>query len=273
MKLTKQQRKLHNQALAYLEKDTLTLEEKWFVIEHFHEGAEGDNSHAGAFFTPWELARDFAIDVSDGPIVDLCAGIGILSFVWMHNRAWEQATPEITCIERNPYYVEIGKKILPEAKWICADVFDVWQDIGTFWTAISNPPFGRIKTEKRGPNYSGKLFEYKIMDIASQIADHGTFIMPQQSAGFKYSGAHYYQRQDNRAYTSFVKDTGLHLDAGCGVDTSQYKDSWKSTSVMTEIVCCDFNYFPAEEEAEALQELPDVSNQTPSNQYQQLTLI
>jgi len=28
--------------------------------------------------------------------------------------------PEITCVEFNPQYVEVGKKLLPEANWIAS---------------------------------------------------------------------------------------------------------------------------------------------------------
>lgn len=34
------------------------------------------------------------------------------------------AYADITCVELNPHYVEVGKKVVPEATWICADVLD-----------------------------------------------------------------------------------------------------------------------------------------------------
>src|SRR5579864_2275263 len=83
------------------------------------------SSRLGAFFTPMELANDFKIEVHGRKILDLCAGIGILSFCCRHFRHHEQM-PDITSIEINPEYVRIGRKLLPEATWICADVFDVW---------------------------------------------------------------------------------------------------------------------------------------------------
>lgn len=32
--------------------------------------------------------------------------------------------PELVCVELNPRYVEVGHKVLPEAEWICGDIFD-----------------------------------------------------------------------------------------------------------------------------------------------------
>ena len=238
-KLTKSQTKLHNQACDLLEKDELTFDEKWFVLEHWHEGAEHINGQAGAFFTPVLLARDFSIDVTGPKVIDLCAGIGALSFMYYHCRHHTQ-DPQITCVEINPAYVEVGKKVLPEATWICADVFDDQLTLGEFDTAISNPPFGRVKASGRGSNYTGEEFEYKLIDRASELAEWGTFIMPQNSAGFRYSGAQYYERQDNLKYTKFHDQTNLHLEAGCGVDTTYYQDDWKCTNVLCEIVTVDF---------------------------------
>ncbi len=44
--------------------------------------------------------------------------------------------------------MEIGRKLLPEARWINADVFD-WRelDLGRYDCAIGNPPFGRVKRQ------------------------------------------------------------------------------------------------------------------------------
>ena len=239
MKLTKQQSKRHEEACRLLEKDGLSLDERWFVIENWHEGATHNTGVLGAYFTPLDLARDFAIDVVGGRIVDLCAGIGTLAFICLHTRYWDRA-PRIVCIEINPGYVEVGKKILPEADWICADVFDAWQTVGRFDTAISNPPYGRIKAGGRAPRYGGSLFEYKLVDLAAHIADYGTFLLPQNSAGFRYSGRQFYDRYENDEYRRFESDTGLALEVGCGVDTSIYADDWRGVKPTCEVVCCDF---------------------------------
>ena len=107
--------------------------------------------------------------------------------------------------------MEVGKKLLPEANWICADVFEVWRDLPHFDCAIANPPFGRVATAGKAPTYTGPDFEYKIIDIASRIADYGTFLIPQQSAPFRYSGAHYYDERPTDKHTRFHQQTGIDL--------------------------------------------------------------
>lgn len=68
-------------------------------------------------FTPWGLAADFTIDaVSSGAeVIDLCAGIGILSYFLHHRARYAYDCPDLTCVELNPRYVEIGRRLLPEA--------------------------------------------------------------------------------------------------------------------------------------------------------------
>lgn len=238
-KLTKAQSKAHQQAEELLKKDVLTLDEKIFVYENWNEAALHDNTRAGAHFTPMGLANDFKLEVPGPRIIDICAGIGILAFCKYHFQHHERA-PEITCVEINPDYVRVGKKLLPEANWICADIFEIWRDLPRFTTAISNPPFGSVKHTGKAPRYTGAEFEYKIMDIAAHLAEYGAFIVPQMSAPFIYSGAQYYQRRERDSYLKFVAQTGINLEAGCGIDTEFHKDGWKTVSVKTEIVCCEF---------------------------------
>lgn len=247
-KLTKAQRKAHAEAEAILTKDRLSDDEKQFVFENWHEGAEHINGAMGAFFTPYDLAADFGIDAqcSNGRMIDLCAGIGILSYFPHYRGQWGNDTPEIACIEANPRYVEVGKKLLPEGRWICADVFDWrswWRDEldgAMFDVAISNPPFGTVKRQGTGPRYRGREFEFHVMDIASEIADRGVFIVPQQSAPFRYSGSQEFRRLETGRGIEFEQATGLYLDIGCGIDTAYYRDAWKDTSVLCEVVTVDF---------------------------------
>jgi predicted RNA methylase len=124
VKLTKPQIKAHREAMALVDCDRrLHDEEKEFILDNFHEGATHINSSAGAFFTPRGLARDFAIEVDGGTTdksrcIDLCAGIGSLSY------AVEQKVGSLVCVEMNPEYARIGKRIVPAAEWIVCSVFD-----------------------------------------------------------------------------------------------------------------------------------------------------
>lgn len=245
-KLTKQQSKAHQAAVTLLRKETLTLDEKIFVLENWHEGGEHDQGRSGAFFTPVDYANDFKLEVCGPKILDLCAGIGSLAFAWLQFRHHD-TPPQITCVEINPAYVEIGKKLLPEATWICGDVFDVWQELPRdFDTVISNPPFGRLQTSRKAPRYTGPEFELKIVDIAAHLGSYGVFILPQGSAGFRYSGAQYYERTNDAKSAQLHTDTGLELDIGCGVDTTVFKDQWKQPVPTTEIACVEFPPIMAE---------------------------
>lgn len=265
-KLSKQEIKLHNQACDLLKKDFLNWDDRYFVLENWQESATHVNSAAGAFFTPPALARDFALEAGGTRIIDLCAGIGSLSFAIWSRYTWEEQKPEIVCVEINPAYVEVGKKILPEATWICGSIFDLPRDIGHFDTAISNPPFGRIKTDGMAPRYTGADFEYKVIDIASDLADSGAFIIPQMSAPFCYSGRNYLQDSNSEKAAAFTEKTKINMGMNLGIDTAYHKDDWKGASPICEIVICDF------EEARALRQPRTVAS-NPSTPQAQLNLF
>jgi predicted RNA methylase len=237
-KLSKAEIKRHREACELLSLDTLTLDQREFIIENWNEGAEHNNAAAGAFFTPLGLAFDLALEVSGKRILDLCAGISGLSYAaYWHGRRHNDR-PEITCVEFNPGYVEVGRKVMPEARWITANVMDLPDDLGEFDCVITNPPFGRnikISTDR----YSGEA-DLAVIDIASRFAPYCVAIVPAGSAPFRYSGARYYEWAPGPKYQRFHKATGISLQAGCGVDTSYYRDQWRGTSPATEIVIADF---------------------------------
>lgn len=242
-KLTKQEAKHHHQAAELLKQYSLSHDEKEFFRTHWQEGGESVNTSTGAFFTPWEHALDFALEVPRSHtepvrIIDLCAGIGNLSAaIWerqTHERLNGAPPVELVCVELNPAYVDIGKKLLPEATWVQSSVFDL-PELGHFDAAISNPPFGKLDRHGgNAPRYTGAEFDYHVVDIAANIADFGAFILPSMSAPFRYSGAPYYDWKPSRKYESFNKQTGIDLHAGLGVDTSVYRDQWHGVAPATE---------------------------------------
>jgi hypothetical protein len=79
-----------------------------------------------------------------------------------------------------------------------------------------------------------------VIDIASQLATRGVFLIPQQSAPFRFSGQQC--RESDRAGPGqdFQRRTGLALESGCGVDTSIYARDWKDGAPACEVVCIDF---------------------------------
>jgi len=240
MKLSKQQGRAHVTAARLLEKPSLSLDERCFVLDHWDPAAEHINSLSGAFFTPPGLARDFAIEVAGNSIVDLCAGIGSLAFA---ATVGGESSRSIVCIESKPDFVAVGRKILPNATWLCCDIFNL-PDIGYFDYAIANPPFGAAPRLGRGaPRYHGNRFEYHAIDVASDLATFGVFLVPQESAPFRYSGHREYAAIEPERiphYQDFLSTTGIELEHNCGIDTSIYLSEWKGVSPATEIVLCDF---------------------------------
>lgn len=244
MKLTRAQATAHQRACQILDHAPITEDDREFVLEHWQESSTSRNVLDGAFFTPIDLARSMQLHVYGDRVLDLCAGIGHLAIGCQETviRSWTRQPPrELVCVERNPAYVEVGRKLLPEATWICADVFDVpGLELGRFDTVIANPPFGRIRRDGNGPRYQGPLMEYHVIDVAADLGDHGAFIIPQTSAPFAWSGRTEYQEVRGREYDRFEAETGITLEASVGLDTSYYADQWRGVAPAVEIVRCDF---------------------------------
>lgn len=187
-----------------------------------------------------------SLHIGGDRIIDLAAGIGRLAF---HSRdawaRWPHDGPEFVCIERNPAYVRVGRRIMPEARWICADIMDIPRmrdEIGEFDCAIANPPFGAIPRSGDAPGgYRGRRFEYHAIALAALIARRGVFLIPQNAAPFRYSGVPGFESGTGDAeYRKFVAATGIELEPNCGIDTTQYQDDWHDVTPNVEIVRADF---------------------------------
>jgi len=234
--LTKAQLKQHAIACELLEQDHLTFADREFVLENWRADANHNVRQAGAFFTPLGLAEAFADECNGAQtVIDLCAGIGALAY-----HRWRRDQPKrLVCVERNPAYVAVGKKVLPEAEWIQADVFAL-PDLGHFDLAVSNPPFGKLTRNRNGPRYRGNAFEFHVIDIASTLADQGVFLIPQPSASFQFSGERGWRTADHRAYERFQRETGITLSPGYGLDTSTWLSEWRGAKPNVESVRAEF---------------------------------
>lgn len=242
-RLTKEEAKWHAEAELLLTKPKWDDDDREFFLKHWQESANHVNSAAGAFFTPLDYALDFALEVGGGPLIDVCAGIGNLTYAVTFRQRYSQypKATDLVCVELNEAYAAIGQKLVPDAHWIVGNAFEELPKLGKKFThAISNPPFGRIKHDGKPPRYTGAKFEYKIIDLVADYADYGAFILPSGSAPFSYSGAPFYdRRQDNPEYQKLETQTGIILDAGIGIDTSIYS-AWHGVQVSTEVCITDY---------------------------------
>lgn len=239
-KLSKRELAKHEKAAALVALERpLTLDERIQVAVDWHEGAGGDQTAASAFFTPCDMASDLRLEMPQrGSFVDLCAGIGRLAFFAGGQAMYEECRhrySRIVCVERNPAYVAVGRRILPEAEWICGDIFDpdVIRQIGRVDQAILNPPFGTTtKSPFDAPRYRGADFDMKAMDLAATLAPSCWAIVPRDRAPWDWRG----DRRDNARTDRFEKATGLGLHRFSSVDPEYHRDGWRGTSPAVEIV-------------------------------------
>jgi hypothetical protein len=169
-RISKAESKLHEQVMELVHSDKpLSFEEKEFILWNYQGDGIGST---GAFFTPEWLAWDFTIDsYSSGCCLELCAGIGALSFC-----QYTQCKPQhITCIELNPDYVLTEKRVLPEAERIVGDALS-YSSNERYDIVYGNPPFGKIKTSETATgSYRGSEFEYKVITHGTTTMAYGLF--------------------------------------------------------------------------------------------------
>lgn len=233
-----------------LKKDILTPDEIEYIYDNLNPLMIDNCSERGVFFTPTDLCRDVATFFpKHGHIVDICGGIGKLSY-WLRNYDYyERTIKSLTIIELNPQFVEIGKKLLPQANWINGNVFDksIWDDItkdlegNKFDYAVSNPPFGRLTVDPiidtSWINYQGDL-DVMVLELVLRYSKNGGYmIIPPASCDFRFSGRPYHEYITNKKLEKFRKfnpDLFFRMEAD-GIDCSLYVDEWDNTKVMVEV--------------------------------------
>lgn len=247
MKLSKSELKLQKEVFALIDSDKeLSFEEIEYIYENFNPGFISDVTIHSAYFTPLDLAYDFALFAGrSGVIVDMCAGIGTLSFAAKTRDTYEGNINQQICIERNPEYLKIGKRLLPYAIWIEGDIFDktIWDNIiqqyGFIDNIISNPPFGKISKSDANRNwlkYTGAEIDIASIEIALKYSKSVSMILPINSCTFRYSGRRHYEDIPNKKIEKLKKETGLSFYmSNPGLDTSVY-NQFKNTKVIVEHV-------------------------------------
>lgn len=254
-KISRDALRRHDAACALLALDRpLNADEISQVIDDWHEGAGHANSRMGAHFTPYGLGVSMAVEAeTKGRVLDLCAGIGTLSHAhWQHMHAWASTPTEgqemYTLVEMNPDYAAVARRLLPGAEIIVGSVFDpvLIAELRSrnFDVAISNPPYGRYNAANgKGPRYTGSDCHYAVIDVASEVARRGVFLIPQTATPFRYSGQQgmsMAEADDRKAYDRFSAQTGIEFEFNSGIDTDYHKDEWRDVSIRVEVVLCDF---------------------------------
>lgn len=256
-KISKRVLNKHNQAVELLKKEKLNFNEREFVFDNYHEGAGKMNNLISAHFTPYSIARSIGQNIAfTDCFVDLCAGIGILSYALKRFSEWDNKPIFGICIENCTEYYEVGKKLLPEFHWINGDCFDpkVIEEVKTLmkdkrFSVVSNPPYGKqIKTEtKELLKYTESIFEYKAVEWGAIVGAYdGAFLIPQSSCPFKYSFNQGFEKQESANYNKFYSQTGIEIKMNTGYTTEIPHDEekegrgWKDVSIKTEIANVDF---------------------------------
>lgn len=182
-KISKEQSKRHDEALALLSLSrTLSDDERELVFRQFNPLAEYNVGKNAVYFTPFDLAWEFAVYArgwDNCTYVDLGAGIGMLTWALMCHEGRRKG---FTCVEFNKEFVDVGKKLVPEAEWVWGDMFDydLWGQLGMFDIGISNPPYGNVfgRDEAAGWLHKGPG-HMQAIEVILKVCKGGEVIIPE----------------------------------------------------------------------------------------------
>lgn len=233
MRHTKQQASNQLRIKDILRQKRLSDEDKEFVLDNYIPDLA---VKTGAFFTPRPIAHEVAVwsEASNDTVLDLCAGIGSLAYAVKD--LWPRPK-KIVAVEQSEELVAIGKKLVPEATWVCGSIFDqaLMKKLGKFGVVISNPPYGLRKIEADWLKYNGSS-DLMAVEVGLRSAGYGVFILPRPSVPWQYSYRDSYQQQSSPTLTKF-KAANPDLELGClSVDMSIYKDDWVDGISKVELV-------------------------------------
>lgn len=237
-KLSKADANNHNRAMDLVNSDKkLTEDEKEFILNKYNPNATNLTSIAGAFFTPKSIAIEFAHFADPkGVIVDLCAGIGSLSYWILKFDSWSGRTPDgwasaeiekLYCVEFNPEYATVGKRILPQATWIQGSCLNesIINQLPFADCVISNPPFGSINSNDNinWIKYNSKAnFDLNIVSIGTQIANAGCFILPKGKTCYDVDK---HEAIETGIHQEFLEKTGFMIQPSSW-DLSEFENDW-----------------------------------------------
>lgn len=262
-KLTKKQLKLHTQALEILSKQQdLKFDEVDFVLDNWQPSAS-DVTEGQAFFTPEHTAYGLAMNTyHDGHIVDMCAGIGRLCWEILRHNYSNPDPLQLTAIELNPAFVEVGKKIMPQVNWIEGSVLseDILDSVNAS-SFVANPPFNLTwySTDDTGWLSSTKgIFAVVEAGLRKTSEQAGTVILPTNAVPFEYSGKRSYKEKDRKelhvnlqkllrtkeqheeTWTGYVFEKGTHWSP-VSFDTTIGEEGFQDTKISVEIAHVEVN--------------------------------
>jgi predicted RNA methylase len=243
MKITKEKEKLHDEALAILSLSRkLNFDEIEKVYAQYNPMATHRVSKGAIYFTPTGLCRDLATMARierKSSVLDLCAGIGGLTWEMQILEAYDgnANAKRHVCVEIDPEFCDVGKKLIPDVEWIRGDVFDqdLMRSLGEFDLGISNPPFGHVPGLDNYRAWSQQKHPAHLatVDVLLRMCHTGIAILPENSVNPLHSP----NREQSRDYSRFVAEyPGVDL-VPIPVDVSRYE--WNGAN--PNVLLCDIS--------------------------------